>query len=217
MFNLPSIVVRYWQLLRTPGRVATGVVGIFFFMGGIIFWGGFNWSMEATNTEAFCSSCHAPIVEEIRETIHYSNRSGVRAICSDCHVPHEWTAKIVRKVQASKELVAYALGTINTPEKFQARRGYLANREWKRLHKNDSLECRNCHDQVFMNFDDQQAPGVFMHSVMMKDGAFTCIDCHKGIAHKLPALTDFDEISPDTLEPTMRPPYDHTKTTLEQY
>jgi cytochrome c-type protein NapC len=25
---------------------------------GIIFWGGFNTAMEATNTETFCISCH---------------------------------------------------------------------------------------------------------------------------------------------------------------
>ena len=26
---------------------------------------------------------------EYRDTIHYANRSGVRASCPDCHVPHE--------------------------------------------------------------------------------------------------------------------------------
>jgi cytochrome c-type protein NapC len=157
------------------------------------------------------------VYESYQASVHYSNRSGVRATCPDCHVPKKWADKIVRKVQASKEVLGAILGTIGTEEKFIAHRPTLAKREWVRFHKNDSLECRNCHDQVFMNFDDQQAPGAFMHSVMMEDGAFTCIDCHKGIAHVLPALAGLDEISPDTLEPTMRPPYDHAKTTQEQY
>ncbi len=29
------------------------------FLAGIVSWGGFNWSMELTNTESFCISCHA--------------------------------------------------------------------------------------------------------------------------------------------------------------
>jgi len=144
--------------------------------------------MEATNTESFCSSCHAPIVEEIRETIHYSNRSGVRAICSDCHVPHEWTDKIIRKVQASKELIGYAMGTINTLEKFQARRRHLANREWQRMKQNDSRECRNCHDFDYMDFSEQGRRGVVQHSTALASGEKTCVDCHKGIAHRLPDM-----------------------------
>jgi len=158
------------------------------FVGGILFWGAFNTGMEATNTEAFCSSCHAPIVAEIRETIHYANRSGVRAICSDCHVPHEWSDKIVRKVQASKELVAWAMGTIDTVEKFQARRGHLAEREWKRMSLNNSQECRNCHEFDFMDFSEQGRRSVAQHSTALASGEKTCIDCHKGIAHRLPDM-----------------------------
>lgn len=116
----------FWLRLSSPSKAAVGVVLLMGFVGGLLFWGAFNTGMEATNSEEFCSGCHAPIVAEIQETIHYSNRSGVRAICSDCHVPHEWTDKIVRKVQASKELVAHFIGTIDTPEKFQARRAHLA-------------------------------------------------------------------------------------------
>lgn len=123
----------FWLRLSSPSKAAVGVVLLMGFVGGLLFWGAFNTGMEATNSEEFCSGCHAPIVAEIQETIHYSNRSGVRAICSDCHVPHEWTDKIVRKVQASKELVAHFIGTIDTPEKFQARRAHLAEREWARL------------------------------------------------------------------------------------
>ncbi len=183
-----KLVKIFWQRLSRPSKAASGVLLGLGFVGGILFWGAFNTGMEATNTEAFCSACHAPIVEEIRETIHYSNRSGVRAICSDCHVPHEWTDKIIRKVQASKELVAYAIGTINTLEKFHARRGYLANREWQRMKKNDSQECRNCHNFDFMDFSEQGRRSVAQHSTALASGEKTCVDCHKGIAHRLPDM-----------------------------
>jgi len=184
-----KLVKIFWQRLSRPSKAASGVLLGLGFVGGILFWGAFNTGMEATNTEAFCSSCHAPIVAEIRETIHYSNRSGVRAICSDCHVPHDWTDKIIRKVQASKELVAYALGTIGTLEKFHARRGYLANREWQRMKANDSRECRNCHDFDFMDFSEQGRRSVAQHSTALASGEKTCVDCHKGIAHRLPDMS----------------------------
>jgi cytochrome c-type protein NapC len=178
----------FWRRLSTPSKAAAGALLGMGFVGGILFWGAFNTGMEATNTEAFCSSCHAPIVTEIRETIHYANRSGVRAICSDCHVPHEWSDKIVRKVQASKELVGWAMGTIDTVEKFQARRGHLAEREWKRMSLNNSQECRNCHQFDFMDFSEQGRRSVAQHSTALASGEKTCIDCHKGIAHRLPDM-----------------------------
>jgi cytochrome c-type protein NapC len=50
---------------------------------------------------------------------------------------------------------------------------------------------------------------------MIDTGGFTCIDCHKGIAHELPEVEGLDAISPATLEPTMRAPFDHAATSLE--
>ncbi len=87
----------------------------------MIFWGGFNTVLEATNQEKFCVSCHemnTNVYEELKQTIHFTNRSGVRATCPDCHVPHEWTDKIARKMQASKEVWGKIFGTINTRDKF---------------------------------------------------------------------------------------------------
>src|SRR4029078_9774242 len=77
------------------------------FVAGVFFWGGFNTALEATNTEKCCVSCHEMkinVFEELKGTIHFTNRSGVRATCPDCHVQHNWTDKIARKMQASKEV-----------------------------------------------------------------------------------------------------------------
>ncbi|WP_105901022.1 NapC/NirT family cytochrome c [Vibrio gangliei] len=187
-----KLLKNFWKRLSTPSKAAAGIILFMGFMGGLLFWGAFNTGMEATNTEEFCSGCHAPIVKEIRETIHYSNRSGVRAICSDCHVPHKWTDKIVRKVQASKELVFHFIGTIDTEEKFKERRGHLAHREWQRMKENDSKECRNCHQFNYMDFSEQGPRAVKQHSTALANGDKTCVDCHKGIAHKLPDMKDVE-------------------------
>jgi cytochrome c-type protein NapC len=183
----------YWRLLRKPSvHFSLGFLTLGGFLAGIIFWGGFNTALEATNTEQFCIGCHEMYsnpYQELKETIHYTNRSGVRAECSDCHVPHDWTHKIGRKMEASKEVWGWIFGTINTPEKFEAKRLELAQREWHRLKANDSLECRNCHEFESMDFTLQDPRAAEAHSTALTDeGDQTCIDCHKGIAHELPDM-----------------------------
>lgn len=161
-------------------------VAIFFMFIGVIFWGGFNTGMEATNTMDFCISCHEMednVYQEYKGTIHDANRSGVRAGCPDCHVPRPWFYKIKRKIQASNELLHKALGTIDTPEKFEAKRLELAKNEWIRMKASDSRECRNCHEISTMDPASQKPRARKQHYNAMKEGQ-TCIDCHKGIAHK---------------------------------
>ena len=158
------------------------------FIAGIVFWGGFNTAMEATNTLEFCIGCHEmrdTVYQEYKQTIHYSNRTGVRAICSDCHVPKDWVHKMARKIQASGEVWGKIMGTIDTPEKFEAKRLELAEHEWARMKGSDSRECRNCHSFDGMNTEKQKLRGAKMHAIGKKDNK-TCIDCHKGIAHKKP-------------------------------
>ena len=106
-------------------RVMMGFASMTLLVGivlGVILWGGFNWSLAMTNTEKFCISCHEMkdnVYEELQETVHFTNRTGVRATCPDCHVPKEWIYKVKRKIQASAELYHKMLGTIDTKEKFE--------------------------------------------------------------------------------------------------
>jgi cytochrome c-type protein NapC len=184
-----------WNRLNRPAaRVSLGALLITGFVAGILFWGGFNWAMEMTNTERFCISCHEMeenVYREYKDTIHYSNRTGVRAICPDCHVPKEWHHKLVRKIQASNELFHKVMGSIDTPEKFEAKRLELARHVWASMKKTDSRECRNCHDYDSMDYPSQGRRAVAQHSGGLEEGK-TCIDCHKGIAHSLPDMHEVD-------------------------
>ena len=186
-----KLLKQYWQMLRRPHKATLGtLLGLGFFF-GIGFWGSFNTALEITNKEEFCIGCHEMednVYQEYKETIHFSNRSGVRATCPDCHVPDEWTHKIVRKIQASKEVWGKITGIVNTPEKFNEHRKTMAMREWKRMKETDSRECRNCHDFDFMDFSEQGKRSKVQHATALADGDKTCIDCHKGIAHKLPDM-----------------------------
>ncbi len=77
-------LARLWGILRRPSAKYSllGLLSVGFFA-GIIFWGGFHTGLEATNTLEFCVSCHEmrdTVYQEYKETVHYSNRTGVRAI-----------------------------------------------------------------------------------------------------------------------------------------
>jgi cytochrome c-type protein NapC len=133
------------------------------------------------------------VYQEYKKTVHYQNRTGVRAICSDCHVPKDWTHKMLRKIKASGEVWGKLTGSIDTMEKFEAKRLELATHEWERMKAADSRECRNCHSFEGMNPAKQQPRAQQPHS-KATERKQTCIDCHKGIAHQKPkGMKDEDE------------------------
>lgn len=178
-FTNPS----FWSRRLILGTTVSGAV--IFFIVGIIFWGGFNTAMEATNTTEFCIGCHemeANVYQEYTPTIHYSNRTGVRAGCPDCHVPRPWIHKVVRKIKASREVYFWLTGKIDTKEKFEEHRFDLAKNVWNDMKSTDSRECRNCHNFESMNPEFQKPRARKQHLNAFETGQ-TCIDCHKGIAH----------------------------------
>jgi cytochrome c-type protein NapC len=195
-WRLWAVVVAFWRIISRPSAyLPLGFLTLGGFVCGVIFWGGFNTALEITNTEKFCTSCHEMrdnVYQELQSTVHFSNRSGVRATCPDCHVPHNWTDKIARKMQASKEVWGKIFGTISTREKFLNMRLELAKHEWSRLKANDSLECRNCHSSVAMDFTKQTRRAAEIHGRYLVTKEKTCIDCHKGIAHLLPNMTGIE-------------------------
>jgi nitrate/TMAO reductase-like tetraheme cytochrome c subunit len=185
---------RWKSLWRRPqSRLLLGIPagGYMLFVIGVVFWSGFNLMLDYSNSEDFCISCHVMkdnLYVEYQETIHYSNRTGVRAVCSDCHVPKEWFPKMYRKIEATlHEIPHWAMGTIDTREKFEARRMYLAKRVWGEMKASDSHECRNCHELQHMDLDKQQLSASRKHTLKRQtERGETCIDCHQGIAHTLP-------------------------------
>lgn len=193
---MSSFIRALWRWYFRPSVViGQGILLTLGLAAGIVLWGGFNTAMEATNTLAFCVSCHEmrdTVYVEYQETVHFQNPSGVRAVCADCHVPHDWGPKVVRKIQATGELWGKLTGTIGTPEKFEAKRLELATHVWETMAANDSRECRNCHSFEAMDFEHQtQRARDKMQPVAtgeyLGDGS-TCINCHKGIAHKMPRV-----------------------------
>jgi nitrate/TMAO reductase-like tetraheme cytochrome c subunit len=188
--KLKVLISRLWSKPRKWWMVGIPLGGFLMFVAGIIFWNGMVTVIHATNSLEFCTSCHemGTVFEEYKETVHYKNASGVRAICPDCHVPKEWGPMMVVKLRATiNELPKKIMGTIDTPEKFEAVRLELAKHVWKRMKETDSRECRNCHDFGSMELDLQDKSARKKHILeRVLERGETCIDCHKGIAHELP-------------------------------
>ncbi len=189
-------IANLWRWFAAPTRrFGWGPLFVAGGMAGIVFWGGFNTYMEYTNSLEFCVSCHEMrdfVYEEYKTSPHYRNASGVRAVCADCHVPREWTPKLLRKIRASNELYHKLTGSIDSREKFEARRLELAERVWAEMEANDSRECRNCHSYDAMHFDKQERRAADKMRDAVRQGK-TCIECHKFIAHKRPADYEDDD------------------------
>jgi cytochrome c-type protein NapC len=143
-----------------------------------------------TSSENFCAaSCHEMATNpaiEYRATVHDRNRTGVRAACPDCHVPHAPIPLYVRKMGAVNDLWGHLVThSIDTREKFEARRQLLAERVWVYMKGNDSRECRHCHDVAKMDPEKQSVQAKARHDKARRD-KLTCVDCHFAIAHHEP-------------------------------
>lgn len=169
---------------------------VLMFAGGLLFSGAFSYGVGYTNELEFCTSCHSMQIpyEEYKESVHYLNASGVRAICSDCHVPHSFWPKMQAKVAAYKDVLGEILGTIDTEEKYEELRWEMASRVWAKMKATDSETCRSCHDFATMDLSEQSRSARKRHSRAEDEGE-TCIDCHKGIAHEEPDDPSLDDLT----------------------
>ena len=191
---------KLWNALRRPSArwsvlalVATGIVIGIALMPHV--------GIKVTSTTEFCVSCHSmqPVYEEYKQSVHFQNASGVRAECHDCHIPPDIPGMVKRKLEASNDIYqTFIAHSIDTPEKFEAKRAELAEREWARMKENNSATCRSCHNYDAMDHAKQHPEAARQMKVAAKDNQ-SCIDCHKGIAHQLPDMSSgfrkqFDEL-----------------------
>ena len=195
-----SIVARVRRRIGAAGPLF--VLGTF--VAGIIFWGGFNTGLEATNTEEFCISCHEMrdnVYPEYHKTIHYQPHRRAR------HLPglsrsHDWTHKLSARSRRPSKCGRSAgkstrrKNSMPTACAWPPRMGTDEG--------TDSRECRNCHNYDAMSYPRRESrspePDAFAEGK-------TCIDCHKGIAHTLPAVEQnigAPKVSAEESEPELR-------------
>ena len=175
-------------------RKKTLMLVVVVFLAGMVAAGLFNTGLALTNEQEFCTDCHTmqTPLKELQETAHHKNASGVAATCADCHVPKPFFPKMWAKIRASKDVYHEIMGTIDTPEKYEAYRWKMANAVWDMMKANDSRECRACHDFRSMDLTEQDRSARSKHG-NAEDKGQTCIDCHKGVAHEEPDEPEEDE------------------------
>src|SRR5262245_20227893 len=187
----PRAFRRAWRALTSPSArwsvLSLLVIGIVVGAGAMI---GTGLVVEATGTVEFCGgACHsmkAFTLPEYEQSAHYAGHSGVRATCSDCHVPHAYPQKLWYKAKAGiRDIVQESRGVIATAELYDKERWRLANAVWDEMKANDSANCRYCHTISAETVAKQKTAAQKMHKMVL-DKKATCIDCHKGIAHKEP-------------------------------
>lgn len=182
-----NVIARLRGWLAKPGTLVAVGVGLVVGLGFAIT----NFAvMLGTGTETFCSqSCHEMtnnVYAEYKGTIHDVNRTGVRAVCPDCHVPKAIVPLYLRKMGTWSDLWGhFVTRSINTKEKFEAKRYELAKRVWLYMQENDSRECRSCHTDAKMDLARQSEKAQKRHAKAVAE-KLTCVDCHFAIAHNEP-------------------------------
>jgi cytochrome c-type protein NapC len=188
-----SARARVWARPRGKWLLGIPLGGLLFFMLGLAIYAGTGAALKATSTTAFCSTaCHemnAFSVPSWHESFHYKNPTGVQAGCPNCHEPGPTIPMLIRRFQALGEIWGHLTGTIDTPAKFDAEKTRMARHVWAYMKANDSRECRACHNAAAWDLSAQDRSAQKKHEQIQTNGK-TCIDCHKGVAHKVPLGAD---------------------------
>src|SRR4029077_19470628 len=86
----------FWQRLTSPSArwsvLALLIVGLLIGAGGVI---ATQVMVAETGTNEFCGgACHSMqwVAQEYKQSVHSTNRTGMRAGCHDCHIPHHYPA-----------------------------------------------------------------------------------------------------------------------------
>jgi cytochrome c-type protein NapC len=156
-----------------------------------------DFSVEATTTDEFCISCHEMgdnISGADEERLYLAGSGELHGSCADCHLPKPFLSRMRRKLRASAEVYHHLLGTLDSPESFEARRLQMAQRVWAEMNHNDSVECRSCHDDMYAA-RARESSAAYEYHARADENDIGCIDCHKGLTHRMPsAVPDSGEI-----------------------
>ena len=166
MTKLRRIVRRYWAIINQPSaHFSLGFLVVGSFIAGIVFWGGFNTAMEITNTEAFCTGCHEMNENPVcgaaaNDSLHQPQRC-------PCDMPGlSRAAQLDAQNRTQDAGVKGSLGKDFRHDQYAGKvsrhAARLAQHEGARMKANDSLECRNCHAYLYMDFTRQSPRAAFV-------------------------------------------------------
>lgn len=181
---------KFWKRPTKKWLFGIPLGGFIAFGLGAIALGSMNYVLHETSSTDFCYACHshdAFIRPEYEASSHFSNSSGVRAGCADCHLPHDsWFELVWTKAVVSLDIIPELAGKLDTAEKYESHRAEMAESVWREFKDNDSKFCRSCHSFDAMDLENQERRTARQHTRAADNGQ-TCIECHYGLVHELPA------------------------------
>jgi nitrate/TMAO reductase-like tetraheme cytochrome c subunit len=185
-----GFLARTWRRLRSPSARWSVLALLFLgFLAGFGATVGTQVMVAVTGTDAFCGgACHSMqwVAQEHRASVHGVNRTGVSAACHDCHIPHRYPELLWYKAKAGiKDVIGEMRGVIATEDAFKKERLRMAQEVWAEYKANNSRNCRTCHLFTPEVIAKQQGFVQPLHKQVL-EGSGTCIDCHKGVAHRPP-------------------------------
>jgi nitrate/TMAO reductase-like tetraheme cytochrome c subunit len=185
-----GIVAKTWHRLRQPStRWSVLTLLVIGAIVGFIGTAGTQVMVDLTGSNAFCGgACHSMqwVAKEYAESVHGATRTGVHASCHDCHIPKNYPELLWYKAKAgTKDIIGELRGVIATQEAFEKERPHMAQVVWDEFKANGSRNCRNCHEFTAATLAKQKEFARPMHQQVI-EGKASCIDCHKGVAHKAP-------------------------------
>lgn len=177
----PGRLDRWRKLLR---RFPLTVVVIALGIGAIAGLPVFDATDYYFSSDAFCGTgCHvleATVYKEFKASTHGNTRTGVRPTCADCHISAGLTLAMLDHVAGLRDVYAWLIQGIRTPEAFEEVRAETANRVRMRMLNNDSKNCRSCH--VMAAIEPERKRGQRQHAEARTEGT-TCIVCHYNLVH----------------------------------
>jgi trimethylamine-N-oxide reductase (cytochrome c), cytochrome c-type subunit TorY len=143
---------------------------------------------RATSTDALCTSCHsmAQLASDplYLSAPHQANSAGVRPTCADCHIPRtNWFVETYTHVRSGiADMIAESTHNLSDPKIWEVRRVELVPLVRAKMHAQDSVTCRSCHDAAAIR--PKSEPGRASHA-LLRQGTATCVDCHSNIHVRL--------------------------------
>jgi nitrate/TMAO reductase-like tetraheme cytochrome c subunit len=137
------------------------------------------------SSQNFCAfTCHvmeSTVYEELQQSKHWTNPSGVRPKCADCHVSKRLTFAMWDHFIGTGELFVWLTHDLSKPGAFEELRPAAADRVRFQMLENDSEKCRECH--VMEGIKPKRKRGQRMHASAREENT-TCIVCHYNLVHK---------------------------------
>jgi nitrate/TMAO reductase-like tetraheme cytochrome c subunit len=174
------------KVISLPSKVVSigVIVGV---IGGLVLALGAEEMDRFTSTDAFCTSCHAMQTyiadsEIYKTSAHQTTTSGVRPGCADCHIPKGLVAATyTHVVNGISDIWGEISRDYDDPDVWNAEKARLAYavRDWFR--DNDSVTCRECHEEASIKPVRQR--GQQQHKDA-RETNMTCIDCHYNLVHE---------------------------------